>query len=82
MMHIPGVICTAGSKVRYIYTATMTTGPLVCFDRLVKYDLEAPPGHKVVGLIDHGGPRYVGGEAFFVPRTTDRWFRRGKACQL
>lgn len=49
----------------------MSTGPLVCFDRLVKYDLEAPAGRKVVGLIDHGGPRYVGGEAYFVPRVDD-----------
>ncbi len=71
-----------GSKVRFIYTATMTTGPLVCFDRLVKYDLQAPAGCKVVGLIDHGGPRYVGGEAFFVPRTTNRFFKRGKHIHL
>ena len=58
-----------GRKVRYVYASTMSTGPLVRFDRLVKYDLAAPIGRKVVGLIDHGGPRYVGGEAFFVPRT-------------
>ncbi|KAK9835657.1 hypothetical protein WJX74_005186 [Apatococcus lobatus] len=83
VLQVPGMLARRllleagiGSRVRYIYTATMSTGPLVCFDRLVKYDLEAPAGQKVVGLIDHGGPRYVGGEAFFVPRADDGPFRK------
>ncbi|KAK9832394.1 hypothetical protein WJX74_008766 [Apatococcus lobatus] len=56
-----------GLRTRFIYAATLGCEDGITFTSLLKYDLEAHPGHMVVGQIDLGGPEFVGGEPSFVP---------------
>lgn len=55
-----------GLKTRFIYAATLGNDDGITFTSLLKYDLEACPGHMVVGQIDLGGPDCLGGEPAFV----------------
>ena len=60
-------ISGVGLKTRFIYAAMLGSEDGITFTSLLKHDLEACPGHMVVGQIDLGGPEYIGGEPAFVP---------------
>lgn len=69
-----------GLKTRFIYAATLGNDDGITFTSLLKYDLEACPGHMVVGQIDLGGPNCLGGEPAFV--SMDPKTHKGKPLHI
>ena len=63
--------CGTGLKTRFIDAATLGSDAGITFTSLLKYDLEACPGHMVVGRINLGGPEFLGGEPAFVPMDSE-----------